>query len=896
MWVSTIKLFSCTKTSSFTRFSRLSSALQQTPIPFVEEEEQQPLCSWSNIELDTCRIVDVLNDLRHTPSHALSFFRYVTETGYTHGLETYSAIVRVLCGSRSTGKLSSLFSEIIQSKKQHPHFDVQALFGALADLYGSEEECDRSSRLPRAFDVLVKVYVYCGMFDEAVDALFLTRKRGFVPHVWTCNFLMNCFVEHGKLDITWVIFQHLKRIGFSPNVYTYAILMKALCTERDAGLLDKGFDLLTEMEKADITPDAFTYSTFVDGLCWIGKTDWGYKVLEASRGAGISIDTFGYNAVIRGFCSEMRPQEAENVLLDMAKHGVAKDAYSYKSLIDVYCGTGNIARASSVYNEMLSGGIKTNCVVVSMFLQCLYKMDRNNEVVDHFQRLKNTLFLDEVVYNIVITAFCKLDKVEEAMALFNEMKENNMVPDHIHYTSLINGYCLQGKLEDAKSLFMEMKKKGLLLDIVTYNILAGGFSRKGFPLDAYNLLDYMEAQGLKPDISTYCTVIKCLCLGGYANEAKTFFDRLGENCVLTYSALITGYSKTNHVGEAYELFLNLSKHGTLVSRKACMELISRLCEEDEVKRAFVVFEKMLDFGISSKEIIYYKLLAALCRTRNMTKARYVFDALCKSGLTPNVITYTIMINGYCKVNCFREASDLFDDMKGKGIKPDVITYTVMIDGLHKNNLKQDRSCSNFSKIEGKRLNAFALRNEMEEMEIKPDLVFYTVLIDKSYKTDNLVDAARFFDELMNVGLTPDVVSYTALISAYCSQGNVDKANSLVDEMKSKGIMPDGRTASALANGESNGIMPDTRVKKVEVHRQETLKSEHFFYLNSKVVVMKRLYKFVAAWTGCQYDFKDENSDWLFKSRVCTPTNVYVTGVWNVNTLLALENALDSRAC
>ncbi|KAL6333501.1 hypothetical protein AAG906_028686 [Vitis piasezkii] len=39
--------------------------------------------------------------------------------------------------------------------------------------------------------MLVKAYVRVSMFDEAIDALFQTRRQGFVPHIVSCNFLMN---------------------------------------------------------------------------------------------------------------------------------------------------------------------------------------------------------------------------------------------------------------------------------------------------------------------------------------------------------------------------------------------------------------------------------------------------------------------------------------------------------------------------------------------------------------------------------------------------------------------------------------------------------------------------------------------------------------------------------
>ena len=67
------------------------------------------------------------------------------------------------------------------------------------------------------------------MFDEAIDVLFQTKRREFIPYIFTCNFLMIRLIEHGKVDMVVAIYEQLKRLGLSPNDYTYAIMIKALC-------------------------------------------------------------------------------------------------------------------------------------------------------------------------------------------------------------------------------------------------------------------------------------------------------------------------------------------------------------------------------------------------------------------------------------------------------------------------------------------------------------------------------------------------------------------------------------------------------------------------------------------------------------------------------------------
>ena len=65
---------------------------------------------------------------------------------------------------------------------------------------------------------------------------------------------MNQLIEYGKVDMAMTIYEQLKRLGFSPNDYTYAIMIKALCKK---GNLEVAVHVFQEMEVVGITPRAF---------------------------------------------------------------------------------------------------------------------------------------------------------------------------------------------------------------------------------------------------------------------------------------------------------------------------------------------------------------------------------------------------------------------------------------------------------------------------------------------------------------------------------------------------------------------------------------------------------------------------------------------------------------
>ncbi|CAN4124532.1 unnamed protein product [Withania somnifera] len=608
MWVPSIKSVSPSykkifKNSQFIQLKSISPVAQLTPF-FSDSSSDEQITNTqmkinklnnNTVELNSYWVTEMVNSLREEPNDALLLFRKLKESGFKHD---------VLYGY-----------EVINSRKEDLGFDVFDLFEELVEALNAEGP-----------NSLVKVYACLSMFDEAIDVLLQTKRCGFGLSVLSCNYLMNRLVECGKVDMALAVFKQLKRI-------------LALCRKGD---FEEAAGVFEEMEKTGETPNGFTYSTYIEGLCSYGRSDLAYDVLRPWKGVNVLLDGYAYTAVIRGFVNEKKVEEAEMVLLDMEEQGMVPDTFSYGALINGYCNTGNDSKALAFHEKMETRGIKSNCVIVSSTLQCLCKNGKACDAVDQFNSFKSKgIFLDEVAYNGVIDALCKLCRSDEAEKLLDEMRGKKMIPDIVHYTTLIN----------------EMNEKGLKPDVITYNVLAGGFSRNGLVKEALHLLDHMKGQRLTP-------------------ATVTHNNKSAEN----YGAMVNGYCELENTKDAFDLFVRLSKQGVLIKRKSRLKLLSSLCLEGEYGKALKLFELVLSLGDDNCKIMCSKLIASLCSAGDMKRARWVFDNMVWRGLTPDVVIYTMMFNGYCRVNHLQEALYLFDDMKKRGVSPDVITYTVMLDG------------------------------------------------------------------------------------------------------------------------------------------------------------------------------------------------------------------------
>ncbi|XP_030553684.1 pentatricopeptide repeat-containing protein At2g26790, mitochondrial-like [Rhodamnia argentea] len=735
-----------------------------------------------------------VNRLQHQPDLAFSYFLHLDSCGFPLDPPAYASLISILSPSASRSRLDFVFSRLIASFHAARASAIPSLLDSLALLGGPR-------LLLRSIDLLVKAYVRAGRLDDAVDALFCFKRGALLPCVSTCNFLLNRLIESRNPAAAVTLYELLKRVDFVPNNYTYTIFIKALCRIGD---LDGASRVLHHMVEAGVAPDSFAYATYIEGLCAHGVSHLAHQFLLHLRAAGVCMSVYAYTAVVRGFCAEMKLEEAEGVLVDMEEHGIIADVYCYTALIHGHCRTSNLPRALALHDFMLTKGIKSNCVVIGILLQCLSDMGMPDEAVHYFNKFKGSgIFLDEVTYNIAAAALCKLGQVEAAAELLEEMKGKQMALDIMHYTTLISGYCLRDDIYDALAVLHQMMEGGFQPDIVTYNVLARGFSRAGLVSDVHELLRRMDACGVKPNDVTHNMIIEGLCIAGKVEEAEVLFSGLQGKSAENKAAMFRGYCQASHLRKAFDLFMELSEaEKKSVKKNSCFKLLANLFVEGHRVMACDLLNEMSELDMEPTGVMYSILMAALCKAGLMINAQWLFDRWVGKGSTPDVATYTLMIDGYFHANQLQEALDLFNEMRNKGVEPDVIAYTVLLDGYSKVGLRKKRCLhgeNEAQKVTGDSGANNVIKRLLLEMKdkIAPDAICYTVLIDRLCKRGNIEEAEDLLRDMIESGLQPDVVTYTSLISGCCSRGNMERAEYLYKEMLFKGIAPDMRTISVL---------------------------------------------------------------------------------------------------
>lgn len=128
------------------------------------------------------------------------------------------------------------------------------------------------------------------------------------------------------------IYSNMKRDGLEPNVYTYNILLKALCKN---DRVDGAHKLLVEMSDKGYSPDAVSYTTIVSSMC---KLNMVKEARELARRLSPIVPV--YNALINGVCREGNFEEAFELLAEMTDKGAIPNVITYTTIISSLSNSG----------------------------------------------------------------------------------------------------------------------------------------------------------------------------------------------------------------------------------------------------------------------------------------------------------------------------------------------------------------------------------------------------------------------------------------------------------------------------------------------------------------------------------------------------------------------------
>eukprot|EP01018_Ginkgo_biloba_P037287 Gb_00455 [translate_table: standard] len=221
--------------------------------------------------------------------------------------------------------------------------------------------------------------------------------------------------------------------------------------------------------------------------------------LVTSCNTNVNVDDFNF---ILDALSRARLSSEGYIIFKKLKPTFPSNPKTYSIVLLGLCRVNNVTQAMKVWNEMVEQGFKPHVIDCNAMLEALFKGKKHQEAFKLFHfMLPNANALS---YTIVIDALCRENKIEQALKLFDEMKDKRWAPDVAVYKCMIIGLGNAKRLDEAYQMLEGMKEP----HIGVYNALIKVMVNLRRPDEANQLFHKMIKNGCEPIMHTYVMLMQ----------------------------------------------------------------------------------------------------------------------------------------------------------------------------------------------------------------------------------------------------------------------------------------------------------------------------------------------------------------------------------------------------
>ncbi len=535
------------------------------------------------------------------------------------------------------------------------------------------------------------------------------------------------------------------------------------------------FMVLDQLQKSSINPDVSTINTLLDTCSKLGDFTNFNRLCELmidsengliSHLPASNIVTF--NIILKGVNLEMCKQDfseranfckgkVELLIQEINKRGLKPNDITLNTIIDIMIESGNFDLAWKYFDEMeKSYEIEPDIYTYSTLLKSIknYEPDQKN-IERAFEILKivklsktKGIKPDEILYNCILDTCVKYNKMEQAQAVFNDMKDATIQPSKITYAIMIRGYGNDYNLDKAFEIFNEMKAKNVQPNEIIYGCLLNACVKCSKIEKACELYD--EIQNFSAmNVVLYSTLIKGYTKTKNFQKAVEIYNQMLNDAsvtpnIITYNAILdccVECSDIEMMKKIYEeIKHNAIKEDTapqpdLITYSTVIKGYSRLHDSDKVLDLYYYLKGRQDMVLD--EVIYNSVLDGLLKSGQFSECLKVYEEMVKQAISRSNATYSILIKLFSKMNDVEKAVEVYNEMISQKIKPTLITYTAILQIL----------------IKTKRIqNAIEIFEEILLNKINPDQVLFNVIINGCIFNGRLEEACKFLKESFNASI------------------------------------------------------------------------------------------------------------------------------------------------
>ncbi|XP_073276656.1 pentatricopeptide repeat-containing protein At3g49170, chloroplastic [Primulina huaijiensis] len=558
---------------------------------------------------------------------------------------------------------------------------------------------------------LLSLYSKCGD-QKTAEEIF--ESMGDMRDLVSWSAMISCYAHSGSNFEAVQKFVEMVQFGEYPNQFCFSAALQA-CSNREyalMGLVIFAFLLKTGYYESDVNVGCALIDLFAKGFGDLGLAKNVFDEMHEKN-------SVSWTLMITRTAQIGSPKDAIEMFVDMVLGGDIPDRFTFSSTLSACSELGWLFFGQQLHSWLVKNGlwldVCVGCSLVDMYAKCAaYNSMGNSRKAFDRMREHNVMSWTAIITGYVQSGECCM----EAIKLYRQMLTEGIVkPNHFTFAALL-------------------KACGNLLD----------------PNLGEQIHDHLVKFGLSSDNCVGNSVISMYAKNDRMDDARKAFELLFEKNLVSYNAMIDGYTQNLESNEAFELYNQTKISGTGVDAFTFTSLFSGAASIGAVGKGEQMHARLLKSGFAYNQHVCNSLVSMYASCGNIEAAFQVFEEMGDR----NVVSWTSIITGFAKHGFANRALELFKKMLDFGVKPNEITYVAVLS-----------ACSRAGLIE----DAWRHFHSMyKEVGIKPRMEHYACMVDALGRMGFLDKAVQFIESMP---FRADALVWRTLLGACRVHGNTE---------------------------------------------------------------------------------------------------------------------------
>ncbi len=478
------------------------------------------------------------------------------------------------------------------------------------------------------------------------------KKAGIATDVILESNLVHMYAKCGSMKLAHEVFDKM----VERNVVSWNAMIAGLAQNGDT---EEAFELFQQMQHENVQPDRITFTSLLGACASPEALKLGHCIHAKIFKAGLEADVHVGTSLVSMFAKCGSTQDARKVFDKM----VVRNVVSWNAMINGYAEHGQCDDAIEIFHLMQHKGFKPNSGTFIGLLKACAKhtsvqktgwaparsipaalgSDFKQGQWVHANIIQAGLETDLRVGNALINMFVKCGSIQDAQRVFDKME----VRDVISWTAMIEGYAEHGPFGKAKEVFRQMQCNGIEPDLVTFICLIKACANQASLQEARWVHSIIEVAGFGSDLRVATSMVHMYAKCGSVIDARSIFNKMDEQDLATWNAMIVGLAQHGYGREALQHFHQMILEGLCPNGLTYLGVLSACGHAGFVDEGLGYFFSMSkDYSISPTVEHFGCMVDLLGRAGELDEAE---DFVNKMPQTPGAAVWGSLL-GACRLH------------------------------------------------------------------------------------------------------------------------------------------------------------------------------------------------------------------------------------------------------